>query len=927
MPRRVLLIMTFILVPTLLFSGITGKIAGVVKDKDTGDPLAGANILLEGTTLGAAADMNGYFFIINIPPGKYRVRVTMMGYQPMVQTDVQVIVDRTTTVNFELSSTVLAGEAVEIVAERPLIESDVTASQTVATGEQIDQMPVNTYSEVLVTAPGFVESGTGLNRDFNVRGGRQGELSYMIDGFYVEDPLMGGAGSDVANVGIAELAIMTGTFNAEYGEAMSGVLNIVTKEGGGNYNGRIRFRTDKYVNPHKFEYLYKHLRDGKDWIVKEGVEDIGTVTDVGTQPVIPGQNKNNERYWERKEESVTDFNTYRPDFYFGGPIPFLSRGNTFFIAGDYLDTDTYLGWTGMPYQKERRANAKLILKPTQSMKLVLGAVYGTSKYKNYDHSYKYIPDHLGTNYDDNYMMNFTFTHTLSPSTFYTLRGSRFNSHRNYYLYPQDEFFSERDADGEWHLLSYNPDTGEYDGPYTGAAERIQRDEEYEFWNGWWVYDEDTGDSTWHTGGGPEWEDRKNIITTAKFDITSQATRIHQFKAGFELKQVDIKYWDIYAPYSPPPIFAEHYEHKPIEGSAYIQDKMEFEDWGMVINAGVRMDYMDTKAKYYVDTSNPIGSELKDADKKMYLSPRLGFAHPITDRAVLHFAYGHFYQVPQYQYLYRLENIDYEGYPYPNMLVDEIYTQAGNANLKPQKTITYEAGVETRLTENMSVDLTLYYKDIYDYVAYRRYRAAPVDYHRISNFDYGNAKGVEIKLDKRFSNHFGGTFNYTYSRAEGNAADVTAHWDDWYSFSVYHTYPPNKTILMDWDQTHTFNFILTVADPGNWNVNVTGNFGSGLPYTPLSSRGIRIDEPNSARMPWTMNVNLRASKQFDLFGLETMLFADLINVLGKRNVLSVWGNTGEPDHTNDWDDTQDFIKRPHMIGPPRILELGLSIGFR
>jgi len=782
----------------------------------------------------------------------------------------------------------------------------------------------------LVTAPGFVESGTGLNRDFNVRGGRNEEMAIMIDGFYVEDPLMGGAGSDVAQVGIAELTVMTGTFNAEYGEAMSGVLNIVTKEGGSDYRGRFRFRTDKYVNRHTYEDVYKHLQNGRDWVVMEDGEVAGTVSDAGTQAVIPGQNKKSEEYWYTRETKVNDFNTFRPDFQFGGPLPFLPMGNSFFIAGDMLETDTYLGWTGIPFQKERRANAKLILKPMRSMKLVLGGVYGWQEFKNYSHSDKYTPDNVNTNYDTNYMLNMSFTHTLSASTFYTVRASRFNSHRSRYRYGQEDYFSEQDADGEWHVLSYNPDTGEYDGEYTGAADITPPDEEYEFNKGWWDFDtDDEGnviDSTWTTGGGAVWEDRKNIITTAKLDITSQATKTHQFKAGFEVKQVDINYHYVSGPYNPPPFYQEKYHHKPLEGSAYLQDKMEFEDWGMVINAGIRLDYMDTKAKYYDDPHSPIASDVQEADKKIYLSPRLGFAHPITDRAVLHFAYGHFYQIPQYQYLYWFENEDYANYPYPNMLVDEVYTQAGNANLKPEKTIAYEVGVEAKLTEDMSIDFTLYYKDIFDYVAFRQYQAVPVSYFRIANMDYGNAKGVEVTLKKRFSRFFGGQVNYTYSRAEGNAANVTSHYNDWYSFSVYRTYPPNKTIIMDWDQTHTLNFVLTFAKPGNWSVNFTGNMGSGLPYTPLSSRGVRIDEPNSARMPWTMNVNMRASKRFDWLGMEYMLYADVTNLLGKRNILSVWGNTGEADHTNDWDDTQDFIQRPHMIGRPRTLELGLSIGF-
>jgi len=917
----VLLVSIFV-IATVAYSGTTGKIAGVITDKQTGDPLPGASVIIEGTTMGAAADANGYYFIINVPPGTYRLKAIMMGYKSTVATNVQVIIDRTATVNFALEQTVLKGEEVEVVAERPLIERDVTSSTAVTTGEQIDRMPVSTYQEVLVITPGFIERGTGLNRSINVRGGRNNEMSFMIDGFYVEDPLMGGMGSDVANVGISEMAVLLGTFNAEYGEAMSGVLNIVTKEGRNVYSGRLRFMTDKYVNPHEYEYLYKYLDENGQWITRNG--DL--VSEVGTAPATPGHNKYNRFYWRKMRKEVSDWGTFRPDFYFGGPIPFLPRGNTFFVAGDANDTKTYLGWTGQPYRHERRANAKLVLRPIKSIKLTLGAVGVRNRYKNYVHSNKYVPQNTGTHYDKNYMLNLTFSHTLSPSTFYEIKSSVFNSNRHYYKYKAEDFFSGQDENGEWQILNEQ-------GEYTGMANISPPDEEYEFNRMFF----DPEDSVWTSGGGPEWEERINVISTGKFDLTSQITKIHQLKLGFEIKQVDIKYHDVYAPYSSAPDVWK-FHHIPVEGSAYIQDKMEFENLGIVVNAGLRLDYMDTRAKYIWDPLKPteeyvtdpltgkLRKNLVDAEKKLYLSPRLGFAHPILDKAVLHFAYGHFYQIPQYIRLFRAENEDNPYYPFPDMSINGIYTRLGNANLKPEKTIAYELGVETKLAENVSLDVTLFFKNIYDYVAYRRYQGVPVQYHRFTNLDYANAKGIEITLKKRFSKFFGGEINYSLSKAEGNAPNVTSHFNDWYSFSVYNTYPPKKMITMDWDQTHTINFVLDFGKPGSWTVDFLGNYGSGLPYTPLSSRGIRLDEPMSARMPWTMNVDMRAQKFFKFSGMQIVLYADMNNVFNKRNVLSVWGSTGRPDATTDWDDTQDFVNRPYNFSAPRSFLIGISAGF-
>ena len=928
MTKRLLLFwLMFVLVPSLLFPGTTGKLAGWARDKDTGEGLYGANIIVEGTFLGAAADENGYYFIINVPPGKYRVRATMMGFQPLVQTEVQVVVDQTTRLNFELSSTVLIGEAVEIVAERPLIQQDQTSSSTYATSEQIETMPVQTFSEVMVINPGFVETGTGTSREVHVRGGRGGELAYMIDGFYVREPLSNDMGSNVANVGIAELATMTGAFSAEYGQALSGVVNIVTKEGSRKYEGRVRFRTDKYVNPHKFDTIQKYLRDGQyDWVTVDGIHVGGGVPNAPSPPDIYGDNKAQEDYWFKDEVKVDDFNTYRTDFSLGGPIPFLGENHTFFVSGEYVSTDTYLGWTGYrfdeeysPYRKDLRLNGKLVLRPTTNMKLVFGGVYDDSEWKPYNHTYKYIPNAVRTHYRDDYMVNFTLSHILSPKTFYTVKGSRFTTNYNEHVkgWEKSDFFSYQDEDGVWQTK--NPD-----GSYTGKAQPIFPDAEYEFDTGAWEVDEVTGDSTWKSIGGGGWIERDNITNALKFDLTSQVSRTHQLKVGFEGKVLELQKLEVYSPWVAIP-WVESYSHKPVEASAYILDKMEFEDWGLVVNAGLRLDYMDTKAKYFKDPHSPTVSTLEDAEKKLYLSPRLGIAHPITDKAVLHFSYGHFFQVPEYQRLYYFENDRYAGYPYPDMSVDAVYTWLGNANAKPEKDIAYEIGIETRISGEVALDVALFYKDIYDYLALERVLALPCAYHRATNIDYANHKGIELSLRKRFSRGFGGQINYTYSTAQGIASGWDTHFYNWYSEAEQSTYPAHGMVNLDWDQTHTLNFVLDLRK-NDWGLNVIGTYGSGLPYTPQTGRSIRMDEVNSARMPWTMNVNLRATKMFKFVGLQYTLYADIKNLLNKKNVLEVFNNTGKPDASIDWRRTKDWVTRPYWYSQPRTLELGLAVGF-
>lgn len=255
---------------SLLFAGTTGKIAGRVIDKQTGEPLAGASVLVVGTTMGAASDHNGYFFILQVPPGTYSVRVSMMGYESFTFTNVKVAVDLTTKLNFAVSSTVLEiGKGVTVVAERPIVQKDETFSSQRLGEEAIKNMPtILDVRDVVSRQPGVV--GEGLH--INVRGGRTGEMLYVVDGVSSRDPMYNQAtrttqeqvndftsnpvdeltsrsgGLAVPANAIAEVEVITGGFNAEYGNAMSGIVNIVTKEGGARHTGRIMYLTDDFVD-------------------------------------------------------------------------------------------------------------------------------------------------------------------------------------------------------------------------------------------------------------------------------------------------------------------------------------------------------------------------------------------------------------------------------------------------------------------------------------------------------------------------------------------------------------------------------------------------------------------------------------------------------------------------------------------------------
>jgi hypothetical protein len=238
--RKYLAILLFL--PLFIYGGTTGKITGKVVDQNSGEPLIGANILIEGTMFGAATDIDGNYIILNVSPGSYTLKISMVSYRTAIIEDVRVAVDRTTNISVELASTELELDEIVISAETPLVQKDLTSSISVMTRDEIDQLPVASFTDLLSLQAGVVGSGSNLH----VRGGRSNEVAYLIDGMYVQDPLLGGLATQINNDAIQEMSLLSGSFNAEYGNALSGIVNIVTRDGDENFSGKFEARTSQF---------------------------------------------------------------------------------------------------------------------------------------------------------------------------------------------------------------------------------------------------------------------------------------------------------------------------------------------------------------------------------------------------------------------------------------------------------------------------------------------------------------------------------------------------------------------------------------------------------------------------------------------------------------------------------------------------------
>jgi outer membrane receptor protein involved in Fe transport len=353
---------------------------------------------------------------------------------------------------------------------------------------------------------------------------------------------------------------------------------------------------------------------------------------------------------------------------------------------------------------------------------------------------------------------------------------------------------------------------------------------------------------------------------------------------------------------------------------------------MIINAGLRFDYFDSQAKYAPDNFAPT-SNLTNAEPKTTFSPRLGISFPITDQGIIHFSYGHFYQLPPYAYLYAN----------PNFKTVSGIPVFGNANLNPEKTVTYEIGLQQQLSETIAFNVTGFYKDVRDLLALQQIRASSsVTYQKYVNKDYGNIKGITFSLTKRKlpDDLFGASLDYTFQVAEGNETGGDAFFLDLASGRQSEKLP----VPLGWDQTHNLNSVITFGGSRDWLVTLIGSIGSGLPYSP------RIPEQqiylgiNSEQKPFQTNVDLLIEKSFDISDVLLTVFVKVYNLFDTLNERFVYDDTGRatysleqtkggPQATNTIaarvpgvKSADEYFVRPQYYSTPREVRLGLSLEY-
>ncbi len=963
--RILLLLLITLFISTTLFAATTGKLAGKVTD-DKGDPVPFANIVLQGEEIGAQTDAKGTYIIINIPPGKYDVACMRTGFQSQIKTGVTINLDLTTIQNFVLSKDIVEIEGFTVTeAAIEMVQKTKTSSGRTVTSESIEDVAVDDLEGIIALQAGVTQTGGQLH----IRGGRSNEVAYTVDGMSVSDPVDGGSALTVDRDAVEITDVKTGGFTAEYGNAQSGIVNIVTKSGQEYYTGKIETISDHLIP----NTLHSNNDQAKFAL---GGPVLGALAPSLRKKFTffmnMGGSWSDSRYWKHyKNDPVEE-------------LKYLTV-ETFEPNDPYADREDILGFDiGNRNYNDYNGNIKVKYEFNPTSNLTLAARADKSDYTPFAYNWKYALDHYQHYKSLQTQYVATYDHTFNSQTNLKVKASYYAKEvsrspigiklDDFYVRNEDNF-DPFDANPLGYCSGIDYLT-ELDYPGLIGDEKIYP----------WliVYDgyNEAGINFVRPGSiYGFFQDDENSILTLRSDFEYQMNQIHGFKTGVEFVKHNIKknqvinpwqidgnryqnylndsdpiYWfydlsdlsedelegyiddydlelkensdNIYhnaqigvAPdtdeldeyllfntynlddYYNATIFAsgqtDGYEANPYQAAFYLQDKMEWE--GMIVNAGLRFDFWYLGEKYKIIKNGGI-ERWEDFDKderfQMLISPRLGVSHPISETAVLHFAYNYQNQLPQMQYIFTTFTED-------DAVVSNVPVTVGKPTLEPQITVTYEVGLQKQLSEDYVMDIQAYYKNIYNYpslVEKESETDANVTWLEWDSQDYGSARGIDINLEKRLSSFIMGSTSYSLAWAFGNNSDDV----------VQSTTTDLREFPLDWDMRHNYTFNLTfrvqrgedfyipftdVAVPqfitNDFSTNFTYNIHSGTPYTPATESGTAM-ETNSKLKPYYEKARLRFTKRIrfnDNIFIRT--YFDIDNLFNRRNVNFVYPITGSP----------------------------------
>jgi hypothetical protein len=906
-----------------------GRISGTVTDKQTGEPLVGANIIIVGTSFGAATNVNGEYIINNVPAGNYSVKASYIGYQDVTVSNLIVNSGLTTRLNFELNSVEISTGEVVIISQRPLIEKTSTNAKRIVDNTQVEALGFRGVQDVVALQPGIVQQ----NGRLFIRGSRPDETGYTVEGADVKDVLNRNGGSlvNVIPDAIQEVSVQAGGYTAEYGNANAGIVSSEFKTGTNNYHFSLRSETDNFGNypGEKFLGTYSYGYSSNVFTVSGP-----TFTDK-LKFFLSGENT--------FSRDVPRFFSANPSSFSDGALWDTTKIFDTGVFGGNKNEYQILKWgaANLPGNMNNRYTANgTLLFDNNPLFLRLAGAFSRSQTQGMNNIINlFNTDRLAKTDISTLLLNLKGTYLIGSNSFieglvgfYDYRGKTFDP------VFEDDFLAYSDslaaAKHGWKFSNYFSDPADYDFygfPFSRPGSVL----------------------TGYT------KDHNNYIT-ASLAYTGQVD-IHALKIGGSYQRYTVRRWQVGNPGNflstvrnnpdlardslskliSTTLFANFNNYgydvfgnetdeeglfapkHPVFASAYIVDRIEISD--LIINAGLRFDHIDMDSWAWVDPRLPVfdtrtnlipDSAIRKGDKFNFVSPRLGFAFPISDKTVFHMQYGKFVQAPSLDIAYRGVFIAAQQLRAANLFTNPI---AYNPN--PIRTTQYEVGFSQQFSDFAAFDITAFYKDIKGQIQYAVIPTAPgafrANYSAFVNQDFATNKGVELSLKLRRVSRVSGSIDYTFSSAEGtNSLSNSGVGSVEVNRNV-----PTVLIPLDYNQTHRGSIFIDYRfdkDDGGpilerLGFNLLLTFNSGHPFTysqwtglgqssawtggltPIGTGDTRGRRPigpiNSAKTPWVYNIDFRIDKTVTIYNLDVNFYIQVFNLLNTKSVINVYDKTG------------------------------------
>lgn len=945
-----LIVLFVLIVSSSLFAQTgVGKLSGRVVDEATREPLIGANIILVNTDLGAATDINGNYFILNISPGTYEVRFSYVGYAPRTVQEVRIVAGITYELNAEMTTDFTLDEI--IVSDKKFFEEKSTNTTKVLDAAEISRLPVKGVEKLASLQAGVViaegSGGAGGNATINVRGGRGSEVLYIVDGVPQNEIFSGTNQSQVSNSAIEQLSFQIGGYEAKYGQAQSGIVNVTTKSGAPTYSVFGDVLTSSFTDDFGYNLYTLNL----------------------SGPIIPGNNQHT--------------------FFFAGERGWNKDGNPRAIGPSFNSNVSYSqdfknNMDEGIYRYTARTNHSF-----GSVMVRLGANLNFRNFRGYVHTYaKNNSEHNSRVERENLSFSSRISQNVSNNAFWNLNvGYR--------------IYRDVQGDGVWfdNLEAYGDSLANASLgvtlPFNGG--RLTTDNVGIFSakgrvnNGFFKTDIQTitadGDFTiqldnhlFEIGGGFNYntlryfqigpvglasDNLKNLPELIRY------SRMQPTSYGYDVSGKNEVSGDQYTEYLGESIQTGFAPKNPVLAYGYIQDRFELSD--IVLNLGVRFDFFDSKTDVIKNPKLPFASgdpniydkeDFTTKKSEFYVSPRIGLGFPITATTVFHAQYGKFIQQPRLDQLY---STIYDL----NFLVTDNNWSLNTGQVESEITTQYEVGFRQVLGDVAALNITAFYKNTQGLINtatvffQRSEGGQELRYITPTNTDFGTIKGLALTLNVSRISYFSLSVNYTYAIAEGTGSSVNSSFIAAFRNNTGEI--PKVIAPLDFDQRHTgtvnFDLFIPKGDLGILEMtgaNVLVSFASGRPYTPLQGQNLLAGTSNfgdtrgyvnSAFGPGNFRIDLKLEKSFSVGNLLLTPYVWIENLLDADNPVNVYQSTGDPYSTgwlesqeaktiiagrttannpnggkNFMEDYKSLERTPFNFGIPRLIKLGFKVNF-